>query len=153
MMSSHALTSASAEKSSSRILSAKPEWDKLQARFLQSLRIEKEREGISAKPTDHIASSLSFQHLGYQKVTEEGGKIFSFGSDLTGSPDNYVCRQRYLRSYVFTRDEEGSKSVVEKFKRLFKHKKKGKSGNANSCSFSDTCLKFLCCIVKADGQT
>ncbi|KAB5547705.1 hypothetical protein DKX38_011111 [Salix brachista] len=150
MMSSHALTSA--EKSSSRILSAKPEWDKSQARFLQSFSVAK-GDGISAKPTDHIASSLSFQHFGYQKVTEEGGKIYPFGSDSTGSPDNYVCRQRYLRSYVFTREEEGSKSVVEKFKRLFKQKKAGKSGNANSCSFSDTCLKFLCCIVKADVQT
>ncbi|KAJ6378700.1 hypothetical protein OIU78_028845 [Salix suchowensis] len=151
MMSSHALTSA--EKSSSRILSAKPEWDKSQARFVQRFSVAKEGDGISAKPTDHIASSLSFQNFGYQKVTEEGGKIFSFGSDSTGSPDNYVCRQRYLRSYVFTREEEGSKSVVGKFKRLFKHKKKGKSGNANSFSFSDTCLKFLRCIVKADAQT
>ncbi|KAJ6419999.1 hypothetical protein OIU84_030010 [Salix udensis] len=98
-------------------------------------------------------SSSRISHFGYQKVTEEDGKIFSFGSDSTGSPDNYVCRQRYLRSYVFTREEEGSKSVVGKFKRLFRQKKKGKSGNANSCSFSDTCLKFLGCIVKADVQT
>ncbi|KAL9341009.1 hypothetical protein Peur_067228 [Populus x canadensis] len=158
MMSSHALTTASAGNSS-RILSAKPEWDKLQARFMQSLSIEKERERSTAIPT-HIASSLSFHPFGYHKVTEVGGEIFSFGSDIAGSPDNYVCRQRYLRSYVFKREEESNKSVVQKVKRFFKDKKKGegkargKSGNTNSCSFYDTCLKFLLCsIVKVDVQT
>ncbi|KAL3583409.1 hypothetical protein D5086_014470 [Populus alba] len=113
----------------------------------KSLSIEKERERRTAIPT-HIASSLSFHPFGYHKLTEVGGEIFSFGSDIAGSPDNYVCRQRYLRSYVFTREEESNKSFVQKVKRLFKGKKKGREkqkkasqGNTNSCSFYDTAMQ------------
>ncbi|CAK7339492.1 unnamed protein product [Dovyalis caffra] len=165
MVSCHSLTRASTENQS-RIRSAKPEWDKLQARFIKSFNMEKEEEDSITTPT-RIASSLSFPAFGYSKVTKEGDKIYSFGSDITGSPDIFVCRQRYLRSYVFTREEENNKSNndntkggLEKIKRWFEVKKKGK-GKAkgkpeitNPCSCSDTCLKFLLrYIPKADVQT
>lgn len=135
-----------------RILSAKPEWHKAQARFMRSLCMENEgKKSSSASP------------FGYYRVSMEGDhKIFSFGSDITaaGSPDIFVFRQRYLRSYQLTREEDNSKTISDRMKRWLEEKKKkkkkreavtGKSKSnklkSTSRSCTETCFKFLFCFV------
>ncbi|KDP31823.1 hypothetical protein JCGZ_12284 [Jatropha curcas] len=120
-----------------KILSAKPEWHKSQATFIRNLCMEKEKE----RRVNNISS------------TDHNYKIrFCFGSDIcaNGSPDNFVFRQRYLRSYQLTRDDQlKKKTVKEKMKRWFVEKK-GKSKllrSYNSGSCAETCLKFLLCFV------
>ncbi|CAL1380411.1 unnamed protein product [Linum trigynum] len=78
--------------------SIKPDWHKAHARFIINLCMEKERGANNGNNnTAGIFSSSSYESL------------FSGGwKNNTSSPDVYVWRQRYLRSYNFTREEESS---------------------------------------------
>ncbi|KAJ9170805.1 hypothetical protein P3X46_018881 [Hevea brasiliensis] len=128
-----------------RILSAKPEWHKAQARFMRSLCMEKEGK-------KRATCAYSASPFGYYRMSMEGDhKVFSFGSDITdtGSPDSYVFRQRYLRSYQLTREEENSKTKDKKKKKRGESTGKSKSNKLATTSRScvETCFKFLFCFV------
>ena len=79
-----------------RILSAKPEWhSKELSRFQRNLTIEKER-------SEH-ASSLGYNNNNNGTVPTKEGVV---SSEHNRSPDAYLLRQRYLRSYTFTREDD-----------------------------------------------
>ncbi|CAI0429383.1 unnamed protein product [Linum tenue] len=77
--------------------SIKPDWHKAHARFIINLCMEKERGANNGNNNTAGSFSSSYESL------------FSCGwKNNTSSPDVYVWRQRYLRSYNFTREEESS---------------------------------------------
>ncbi|CAN1814845.1 hypothetical protein LINPERHAP1_LOCUS27245 [Linum perenne] len=96
--------------------SAKPDWQKSEAKFLMNL-IAKEQEASNC--TDVTNDAMIF--------CEEDGE---FGSrNETSSPDTYVWRQMYLRSYTFTREEDHEEEekkmvVLELFRSVSKSVKR-----------------------------
>ncbi|CAN0864402.1 hypothetical protein LINGRAHAP2_LOCUS8946 [Linum grandiflorum] len=115
--------------------SAKPEWHNSQAKFIINLcNIEKQRQQLAA--SNVIFSSSHFVY--------EEKKGFGSRND-TSSPDSYVWRQRFLRSYTFTREEDylekKKKMVVGLFTRVLKNmerwinKAKGIEFKGDGCFF------------------
>ncbi|CAN1814844.1 hypothetical protein LINPERHAP1_LOCUS27244 [Linum perenne] len=83
---------------------AKPEWHKSQAKFIINLCIEKQRRQQQQQATSSKGNNIVI-------FDEEGGFESRFGSrNATSSPDSYVWRQRFLRSYTFTRKEDSRKT-------------------------------------------
>lgn len=150
VISCNSIGCVSAAENTTRIRSAKPDWNKAQARFMQNLSMEKERGNTSTFDPSPFASPFGYN------MPMKGDTRCPFGSgNINRSPDNYACRQIYLRSYTFSKDEENNKStIVEKTKRWFNKKKKGKSKAKGKYSFCvETFLKFLlCCITEVDVQ-
>lgn len=77
-------------------------------------------------------------------------------TEHTDFHDSYACcRQRYLRSYIFTRKKP---TAAQRTKNWIKEKKKNlKASDENlkgrTCSFTDSCLKvLLLCVAKVDGH-
>ncbi|CAK9158734.1 unnamed protein product [Ilex paraguariensis] len=80
----------------------------------------------------------------------------SSSSPILSSPSrgkSYACRQRYLRSYTFSKKE----SPAQRTKKWLTEKKKQKKENSNggsgtgSCSFLDVVFKLLfVCVAKVD---
>ncbi|CAL1380409.1 unnamed protein product [Linum trigynum] len=144
--------------------SVKPEWHKAHARFIINLCMEKER---AANCNNSVASSFSSSSYSSLRAEAEEGSIygswFTGGSkNNTSSPDAYVWRQRYLRSYTFTREEESSNErkkkgvhgvVLKRVKRwtnqMFEGSTTATEGKKKKKSSStvDGCLKFLLSFV------
>ncbi|CAI0429381.1 unnamed protein product [Linum tenue] len=134
--------------------SVKPEWHKAHARFIINLCMEKERAANGNNSAEAEEGSIY-------------GSWFTGGSkNNTSSPDAYVWRQRYLRSYTFTREEESSNErkkkkgvhgvVLKKVKRWTNQMFEGSSTTTTtkegkkkkkSSSTVDGCLKFLLSFV------
>ncbi|XP_059670875.1 uncharacterized protein LOC132316413 [Cornus florida] len=128
------------------------QWPESDKEFLRRLSLNKERD------EDQTSSSST-----YLLMDDDDDDHKTRVSRVLGAPamssychESFSSRQKFLRSYNFSRKESFSQKTKKYLVRMMKPKRsnnnRSASGGSNGgCCFVDTCLRYLLvCVVKVD---